>query len=342
VKQVFTTKEDEISIRIKNPFCVRVSFMTKPLPSLIAKNDSLTVDGHHRTFLSVAPLDLPTGAPLIVVFHGSYQSGQGVRDFSGGAFDELAAREKLMVVYPDAYKKLWNDARIESNYPARLEGYDDVAFFLALVAHFTQTAGIDASRVYVAGYSNGAQFVNRLVHEVSDVLAGAALIAATQPAPENFPAGMPSNSLPVVLIHGTGDRLVPYEGGMASFWGFRPRGLGLSHLATAEYLAARNGITTTPVVRKLPAARSAKTSLTVRDWTSPDRPSVRAITVEGGGHVIPNQRKSAAIIYGRTNMDLDSAAAIWDFFTQEGASGTRGLGHGSQAKTEPLTDGLKG
>jgi hypothetical protein len=34
---------------------------------------------------------------------------------------------------------------------------------------------------------------------------------------------------------------VPYEGGMASLWGFRPRGLGLSARDSATYYAGRNG-----------------------------------------------------------------------------------------------------
>ncbi|NYE95128.1 polyhydroxybutyrate depolymerase [Psychromicrobium silvestre] len=293
--------------------------MKKSALPLITTEASLTVDGHERTFTSVAPADLPAGSALLVLFHGSYQSGEVLRKFAAGTFDELAAREKLVVVYPDAYKKLWNDARIESNYPARLEGYDDVAFFRALVDHFARTSGIDKSRVYAAGYSNGAQFVNRLIHEANDALAGAALIAATQPVPENFPAGLPSAELPVVLIHGTGDRLVPYQGGMASFWGFRPRGLGLSHLETAEYLAARNGISTAPTEKKLPASRPEKTSVTVRDWNSQGKSPVRSYTIEGGGHVIPNPVKSAAGIYGRTNKDLDSARAIWDFFSESKA-----------------------
>ncbi len=53
------------------------------------------------------------------------------------------------------------------------------------------------------------------------------------------------------MFHGTRDPLVPYRGGMASLWGFRPCGLGLSPPATADYFAARNGITTVPESHRL-------------------------------------------------------------------------------------------
>jgi polyhydroxybutyrate depolymerase len=276
--------------------------------------DSIEVDGRPRSFISVIPVKLPPASPMMIVFHGSNQSGKVVRNFAGGVFDELASREHLVVVYPDAYKRLWNDARISSDFPARREGYDDVAFFRALVAHFVATAAVDARRIYVVGYSNGAQMINRLVHDVGNMLAGAALISATQPAPENFVDGKRPVALPVLLIHGTRDRLVPYEGGMASLWGFRPRGLGLSHLATAEYFAARNGISSTPTI-EVSGDPTDRTSIEVRNWSEPGKPPVRAYTIKGGGHVIPNPVKAAPFIYGRTEKSLDSARAIWEFFS---------------------------
>jgi polyhydroxybutyrate depolymerase len=284
------------------------------LDSLTETADSIEVDGRPRSFISVAPVQLPAGSPMMIVFHGSNQSGEIVRNFAGGVFDELASREDLVVVYPNAYKRLWNDARISSDFPARREGYDDVAFFRALVTHFVATSGVDARRIYVVGYSNGAQMVNRLIHEVGDMLAGAALISATQPAPENFVGGKRPVPLPVLLIHGTKDRLVPYEGGMASLWGLRPRGLGLSHLKTAEYFAARNGISSTPTMEVF-GDPTDRTSIEVRNWAEQGKPPVRAYTIKGGGHVIPNPVKAAPFIYGRTAKSLDSARAIWDFLS---------------------------
>jgi polyhydroxybutyrate depolymerase len=279
---------------------------------------SLVVGGHERTFVAVVPEQLAEHPALMLVFHGSNQSGETVRRFAGGTFDELAEREHLVVVYPDAYKRLWNDARVSSGvFPARRDGYDDVAFFHSLVAHFVEVANVDPDRVYAVGYSNGAQLVNRIIHEGGGGLAGAALIAATQPGAQNLLPTLTPSPIPLVLIQGTRDPIVPYDGGMASLFGFRPRGVGLSHLATAEYFATANGITTAPAVTVLPARRSPKNPVTMREWSEVGKATVRAYSVEGGGHVIPNPVKPAFPLMGATTKDLDSARAVWSFFEEQ-------------------------
>ena len=68
-----------------------------------------------------------------------------------------------------------------------------------------------------ASLSAGNARLRTLLHEIPQRLAGAAVISATQPVPENYPRyADPAVPVPVVLFHGTRDRLVPYQGGMAS------------------------------------------------------------------------------------------------------------------------------
>ena len=159
-------------------------------------------------------------------------------------------------------------ARISSNFAARRDGFDDVAFATAAIGFLARSYGIDTSRVYAVGFSAGGAMVIRLAHEIPTRLAGAAIISETQPVPENFMlTEAPPSALPVVLIHGTGDPLVPYEGGMASLWGFQPRGLGLSARQTAAYYAERNGITQGPKSRQFAgAAESGKTWVERTDY----------------------------------------------------------------------------
>lgn len=169
--------------------------------------------------------------------------------------------------------------------------------------------------MYAVGFSNGGQMVIRLVHEIPDLLGGAAIISATQPAPENFaPTESLSRPLPVMLVHGTKDPLVPYHGGMASMWGLRPRGLGLSAPETARYYAERNGITAEPVTEHVHSAvRGARTSVTASHHRRPGRPPVSLYTVTGGGHTIPGTRK-APFVMGRTDMTFDTVEAVARFF----------------------------
>ncbi len=190
--------------------------------------ETITAGGRARTYMAVIPTPLQTQSPppLVLVLHGSNQTGAGVRKFSGHTFDELAARRKAIVVYPNAYKGLWNDARRSMQSPARKDNVDDVAFLAELIDHGVRQYG--TSHVFAVGYSNGGQMAIRLAHEIPDRLRGLALIGATQPTPDNFSVADRYSPLPVLIIHGTRDPLVPYAGGVASLWGFRPRGSGLS------------------------------------------------------------------------------------------------------------------
>uniref|UniRef100_UPI002740D135 alpha/beta hydrolase family esterase n=1 Tax=Actinoplanes sp. RD1 TaxID=3064538 RepID=UPI002740D135 len=177
--------------------------------------DSIQVGGARRTYEIAGAADGKPDRALVIVFHGSKQTGRKHQEFTGHAYDALDA----VVVYPDGHKGNWNDGRRESSFPARRDNIDDVAFTRALIDAVAGSHGIDRARVYAVGYSNGGQLVVRLAHEAPELLAGATVIAATMPAPENFlVTDAPAVPLPVLLIHGTKDPINKYEGGEFAWW----------------------------------------------------------------------------------------------------------------------------
>jgi polyhydroxybutyrate depolymerase len=270
--------------------------------------------GRDRTMTVVGP-GSAEDAPVILVFHGSRQTAKIVRSFSGGTFDALTTRGAV-VAYLDGYKKNWNDSRLTSPTAARAENVDDVAFASAAIDRLARTHHIDRSRVFAVGFSAGGSMAIRLLHEVPDLIAGAGIIGATQAVPENFTASAATPlPRPVVLIHGTRDPLVPYDGGMASIFGFSRRGLGQSAPDTARYFARRNGITTEPTSQTLSTLGKPgdKTSIERTDYTQSGLAPVTLYTVHGGGHVIPNPKKALRIM-GRSTSKLVAADAIADFF----------------------------
>jgi len=274
----------------------------------------VTAGGRERSLIVVGPENVANGSPAILFFHGSNQTADSVRRFSGHTFDDLTGRGAV-VAYLDGYKRNWNDARIASNFAARKDGVDDVACATAAITVLVNSYGIDPARVYAAGFSAGGAMVIRLMHEIPTQIAGAAIMSATQPVAENFMlTGAAPSALPVVLFHGTADPLVPYQGGMASLWGFRPRGLGLSAPQTAAYYAHRNGITNGPDSRRLDASdRSGKTSIERTDYRQVGHDPVTLYTVHGGGHIIPGPKKAPRIM-GRSTPNLVAADVIADFF----------------------------
>jgi polyhydroxybutyrate depolymerase len=272
----------------------------------------LTVGGVERTFHVVAP-DTPPGA-LVLVLHGSDSDAAGLRELSGRTFDRLTDLS-VLVVYPNAYGGVWNDARLGTRSPARERGLDDVDFLSALVAHLLEEYAVPADRVFAAGFSNGGQMVIRMLMQEPDLCAGVAIIASNHPAPENVLPEMVGldrqQSIPVLIISGTEDPIVPFEGGVASLWGAQPRGPVLSATCSAARFAARNGLTEPPTTEQVTSGRMATTRTS---WREPSRAPVELYAIEGGGHTIPNREHRAPPVLGRTQRDLDAGELVADFF----------------------------
>jgi polyhydroxybutyrate depolymerase len=287
---------------------------------IISARAIVHVGGRDRTLVLVRPDDAAPpplnwrGRALIIVLHGSNQTGESVRTFSANGFDRLAESGAAVIAYPDGVSKHWNDARRSIDFATRKQGVDDVEFLATLVERLAQTDGIDRTRVYLVGFSNGAAMTIRMVLQRPELLAGAAIIAATLPAPENLlPIEAAAIPLPVVLFHGTKDPLVPYAGGMASLWGLKPRGIGLSAEATAAFFAERNGISAEPTRELLPPVTESEPTVELTDYRQSGLPEVRLYTVHGGGHVIPSPHR-APVIMGHSTRELVAADVIAEFF----------------------------
>ena len=271
---------------------------------------SLHVDDRERTFTVLGDDNGAPERPLVIVFHGSRQSAEVHRRFTGDPLAPLAERGEAVIAYLDGCRGNWNDARRESRFPARLDGIDDVAFARAVIDRLASTHGIDRDRVIALGYSNGGQMVFRLVHDAPGLVAAAIVIAATMPAPESFVRSTDTVALravPVTLVHGTLDRIVPYGGGTMSRWAqaaFKVGGRSLSAPDNARYLAERNGIAGAPTTRAIPAGLGARgTRVTRAAYRAPDAPPVTLYTVERGGHTVPGPTAAPRIL-GRTAGDI--------------------------------------
>ena len=281
---------------------------------IVVTRHTIQMETGNRSYTVVMPAVPQKAAPLLLAFHGSNQTGKKFLAFSGNVFDELVQEHGFVVVYPDGYKGHWNDARLSSNFPTRKAGTNDVAFTKALIDEMGIKQNIDADKVYIAGYSNGGQMVIRLIHEWPYPFAGAMIISATQPLAENFMVASREMSLPILLIHGTADPIVPYNGGIASLWGFNPRGRGLSACETAEYYARRNHIDSKPTTSTLEKGRKNVLEVTVEEYHEIGKYPVKLISIHGGGHVVPNPYKKAAFLLGKTATHVNSAELFWDFF----------------------------
>jgi polyhydroxybutyrate depolymerase len=173
----------------------------------------LDVDGTPRSFEVYVPAgyDGTKPMPLVLNFHGVNGDGEGhaaSTDMTGTA-DERG----FIAAFPNGIDKSWNGGGCCGG--AFAEQVDDVGFTRELIEHVGQRACIDTKRVYATGFSNGAVMTHFLACEAADVLAAVSPVSgflAIDPSDCN-----PARNIPLILLHGTEDRLAPHELGLAAF-----------------------------------------------------------------------------------------------------------------------------
>ncbi|MFI7347319.1 alpha/beta hydrolase family esterase [Streptomyces sp. NPDC049936] len=290
--------------------------MSHPGPSV--EHRKVDVAGQQRTYVLVRPeRDPGPDGRILLALHGSNSSGRRFRVLAGREFDRWAVEGTGLVIYPDSWRgSLWNDARASTPSKARAAGIDDVAFLRTLIDMY----GGVRSRTYGVGYSNGGQMIIRaLLSGHTSLFGAAALLSATVAVREELLAGSEADApapVPLLMAHGTRDPLVPYEGGTASLFGFRPRGRMRSAEASARFWAARNGVEGIPRVTDVAPGAPSRTPTSLHRFERADRPPVHFYSTLNGGHVVPNPVTRAPRILGRTATDVDLPAVVLDFFEQ--------------------------
>lgn len=247
---------------------------------------------------------------LLIAVHGSNQTPRLLRSLSGGTFDDWAL-DGHVVVYPRSWRGgLWNDARASTRSRAREDGVDDVAFIEALASHYLGATSRPVDRAYGVGFSNGGQLLIRVVLE-SHVLSAVALVSATVPATTNmFVDGDPGGvAIPMMLVHGTRDSIVPFEGGMARVYG-RPRGLMRSFAESTSFWTDRAGIETEPEIWSIEDSGPRRGGGRRLTYRNEGRPPVIAYELSGGGHRIPNRYEAGTFLMGRGNHSIDTMTEL--------------------------------
>ena len=270
-------------------------------------SETLKSGGDLRNYWLVRPegIEKTKPAPLLMVLHGSAGSGEDMMTVTQRGFERLADKEKFVVVYPDALERRWND-----------QGgtVDDVGFLLAIVDKLVADGLVDKNRIYVAGISNGGMMAQRLACEQADRIAGIATVAGGLPEPLQATC-KPARALPVLVIHGTEDPIVPWSGGAVA--GFEDFGKVLSARETAKFWAANNRCGDGGVIAAEPD-RDPKDGTRVKMEifaSCPVGAAVKLAAVEGGGHTWPGGYQYLPERFiGRTSQDVDANMLIWDFF----------------------------
>jgi polyhydroxybutyrate depolymerase len=295
-------------------------FLYTPDPELPKLSGTLTsgsivVDGRKRTYQAYVPKGLESGAPLVLAMHGSGENGSAVRIEMGYSFERLADARGFSVVYPNGQNGHWNTCEIDRDAPQ--PGVDDVRFLTALADKFVDEIGTDRNRVFAVGLSEGGYMAIRLALEAPSRFRAVAPVAANLPAPENFQCKpVAQGGASVILIHGTKDPLVPYDGKEGSvLFGLVKSAKTDSTYATAQYFAHLAGIAGPPVTTR--AISSDGFGIERSIWNNGSAAQIELVAIEGAGHVFPQPYYRARRLLGPSPKDPNAAEVIWDFFEKQ-------------------------
>jgi polyhydroxybutyrate depolymerase len=295
-------------------------FLYSPLPkrpplSGHANSQTMRIGTNIRHYIEYVPADLPAGAPLVIVLHGRLMTGNMMREMTGYEFDQAADREHFAVLYPDGYRRSWYDCRKDREETARLEHVDDPGFVRALIARENSDLKIDARKVFIVGFSNGGHMAMDLAEQSPSPAAAVAVFATS--APVRAESDCPQNTAtpPVMMVDGTADPVDPFAGGKADIFGVQRLGTVMPVVASAEALAARDGVQAAETTTDLPH-RHADDPTHVREmsWSRDGKPYVVLYEIIGGGHVVPQPAYRYPRLFGHTSEDIDGPALAVAFF----------------------------
>jgi len=278
---------------------------------------AMTYNGLQRTYyLHLPPQHSPTvRLPLVLALHGGGRAdGDELAKRTG--YNQLADQEGFIAVYPNGIDAQWNDGRGKTaRKPDRSINIDDVGFLSTLIDHLIRDYNADPRRVYMTGLSNGGMMTLRMGCEAGSKLAAIAPVIANMPV-KIANSCRPGFPLPLLLMNGTRDPMVPWQGGAVRFFR-KEMGQVLSTEETIQFWKNHNQCRALPDVEILPDIdESDHSTVRVVSYRCPDNyADVVLYTIDGGGHNFPGSHTpDLPRLLGNKNNDINGPEVIWQFF----------------------------
>ncbi len=273
-------------------------------------------EGYERSYLVHLPLENQMKNPVPVLFHihGGGGTAKGTPGLTFGRFNELSKRDGFIVVYPNAIDKNWNDGRKLESVNAWKENIDDVGFITTIVEELKKKYNVDSNRIFTTGMSNGGFMSSRLACDKSDIFRGAAILTASL-SEDYLPLCNPKKPVAIMVINGTKDKLVPYNGGYVKVLG-KKRGKIISTDELISFWKDTNDCTTKKPAIEIEDIVDDGTTVTVEEYTNcKDRGSLILYTINEGGHTWPGGKQYLGKwAISKTNRDIVACDVIWDYF----------------------------
>jgi polyhydroxybutyrate depolymerase len=335
--------------------CLATLFLTHGAGAQETK-EKVTVNDVDRTYL----VRLPTGYdrqqkyPVVILLHGMNQDTDDMERLT--RFAELADKDAIIAVYPSALNGRWNTGvspaaqqpmmrppggrggrRGGVGYPGggqsgrqergqgenRPAPADDIEFLDQMAAKFS----VDTARIYATGLSEGGFMTMKVGCAMADRIAAIAPVGAAMP---KAMICLPSRPVPVVMINGTSDPVVPYGGG-------KEHNLQLPILSaedSAKAWAKIDRCAEKPTQTKLPAHKKGGMETKVQTYEGCQQGAqVVLYSVKGGGNTWPGgEQYEVEKQIGKTSQDLSANETIWSFLVTKRLAAKSGTGNSPGAK----------
>ncbi|MDP3961094.1 MAG: hypothetical protein Q8Q26_13725 [Pseudorhodobacter sp.] len=253
---------------------------------------SVKVGDMNRDYIVYLPDNLAarTSWPVIMAFHPHLAGADYMENTAH--FQTSAGGSNFIVVYPQGIRRSWNAG--DCCGAAKKRNIDDLGFYLAMIADLQTLAPINP-KIYITGFSNGAEMVYHIVCNLPDTVAAAAPFATGAQM-----ANCQPGQVPLLHIHGAADPLAKVEGG-SKF---------PSALDTVRAVAGRNGCSASSATKEYGLGTNC-TSFA----NCPGSAEATLCVIPDLGHVWPGAAGKGKRL-GPARPDLDATAAIINFFQQ--------------------------
>lgn len=277
----------------------------------------LEVDGLKRRYVLYQP-DVPPShgprRPAIIMMDG--RGGTPWTAMRSSRWNQKADSDGLILIYPEATRidpegplhfltnpQMWNAGTGGSD--TERSHVNDLLFLERVLEDAVARAEIDADRIYMCGFSNGAAMTWRFAVERPGLLAGIGPVAGHF----RLQVKQLSEPVPMICFFGRLDPLSPYEGGEVELpWGLResrPPALASVHAwaRLCGHEPQEGRVEKEPGLSRLIYGRPG------------ERNEIQFITVDDLGHTWPGgHRLLPEALVGPVSDRVTAVDEMWDFF----------------------------
>jgi len=310
--------------------------------------EEVEVNDHPRTYVVHLPrgYDSQQHYPVVILLHGRDQDAAEMARITH--FNELADRDSIIAVYPNAMNGRWNIGAGQPQYyrrgPYRRPGVwgpgypppgqrrepgqrgegpgraADIPFLNQMLDKLASHYSVDTRRIYATGLGEGGFTALYMGCNMADRIAAVAAVAAAMPRTMTC---VPSRSVPILFMNGTDDPMVHYDGGRYKD--------GLLHLLSAEDSAKQwsrlNRCSEKPAESKLPSSQKGWKDTKVYLFDGCEQNAqVTLYAVKDGGHTWPDgEQYLNEKEIGKTSHALNTNEVIWSFLVTRKIVGESGV-----------------